>query len=125
MSSRKNSVMIVNDNPDLVNLFKIALEQERIETHAFTDSTLALKKIKSNPDQFSLVIINYATQLKIGAERKFAKEAKAINEHIKVVLTSGYDFSADDVSMGGYDNFLQLPVKLSTLVSTVKDMLGS
>ena len=125
MSSPKNCVMIINDNIDLVNLFKIALEHERIETQAFTDSTLALQKFKSNPDQFSLVIINYATQLKIGAERKFAKEVKAINEHIKVVLTSGYDFSADDVSMRGYDKFVQLPVKMSTLVSTVKDMLSS
>ncbi len=109
--------MIVNDNTDLVNLFKIALEHERIETHA-------LEKIKSNPDQFSLILVNYATQLK-GSERKFAKEVKAVRDNIKVVLTSGYDLREVDISKEGYDKFLQLPVKLSTLVSTVKEMLDS
>ncbi len=116
--------MIVNDNTDLVELFKTALEQQGIETNTFTDPTLALKKIKADPDHFSLVIINYASQLK-GPKRKFAKEVKAINEHIKVVLTSGYNVSATDISKDGYDKFLQLPVKLSTLVSTVKEILDS
>ena len=42
MSSPKNSVMIVNDNTDLVDLFKSALEHQGIET--YTDPALALKK---------------------------------------------------------------------------------
>ena len=85
---------------------------------------MALKKIKADPNQFYLIIINYASQLK-RFRGKFAKEVKAINENIKVVLTSGYNFSAMDISNNGYDEFLRLPVKLSTLVSTVKEMLNS
>ena len=83
--------MIVNDNTDLIKLFSTALEHQGIETYTFTDPTLAIKKIKADPDQFSLVIINYASQLK-RYRGKFAKEVKAINEN-KVVLTSGYNFS--------------------------------
>jgi two-component system, cell cycle response regulator CpdR len=56
--SKKNSVIIVNDNTDLAELFKAALEQQGIDTYAFTDPTLALKKFKADPNQFSLVIIN-------------------------------------------------------------------
>ena len=93
--------MMVNDNTDLAELFKTALEQQGIETNTFTDPTLALKKIK---DHFSLVITNYASQLK-GPRRKFAKEVKAINEHIKVVLTSGYNFSATDILKMGIISF--------------------
>ena len=46
---------------------------------------LALKKIKADPNQFYLIIINYASQLKryMG---KFAKEVKAINKNIKIVF---------------------------------------
>ena len=124
MSSPKNSVMIVNDNTDLVDLFKTALEHQGIETYTFTDPALALKKIKADPNEFQLIIINYASQLK-GFRGKFAKEVKVINENIKVVLTSGYNFSATDISINGYDEFLQLPLKLSTLVSTAKEMLNS
>lgn len=123
MSSPKNSVIIVNKNRDLVNLFRDALEQHRFETHAFTDPSLALKEIKSNPDHFSLMMTDYPTSRE--SESNIAKEVKAANENIKVILTSGYNFSAVDLSKDGYDRFLQLPVKLSTLVSTVKEMLDS
>jgi DNA-binding NtrC family response regulator len=123
-SSPRNCVIIVNDNADLVNLFKDALELQKIETYAFTDAALALKKIKSNPDQFSLVLINYASQLKVPKE-KFAKEVKALNKNIKIIITSGLNLSAVDISKDGYDKFLLLPVKISNLVSTVKDMLDS
>ncbi len=63
MSSR-NCVIIINDNADLVNLFQDALEHQRIETRVFTNPDLALDKIKSNPDQFSLVLTNYPSQPK-------------------------------------------------------------
>jgi DNA-binding NtrC family response regulator len=123
-SSPRNCVIIVNDNADLANLFKDALELQKIETYAFTDAALALNKIKSGPDQFSLVLINYASQLN-APKGKFAKEVKALSKNIKIIVTSGLDLSAVDISKDGYDKFLLLPVKISTLVSTVKDMLDS
>jgi DNA-binding NtrC family response regulator len=121
-----NSVIIINDNPDLLNLFKDALRQQEIDTYTFTDPSLALKKIKADPDEFSLVIINYSSQLKNRQKGlgKFAKEVKAINSNIKVLLISGFNFNSVDISNEGYDKFLQIPVKLSVLVSTVKEMLN-
>jgi DNA-binding NtrC family response regulator len=60
----KKTVIIVNDDTDLLNLFKDALDHQKIDTITFTSPTLALEKIKAHPNQFSLVIINYATQVK-------------------------------------------------------------
>ena len=121
--SSKNSVVIVNGNTDLVNLFSDVLEQQRFETHAFTDPSLALEKIKAEPDRVSLLVTDYPTPT--DTESKIAKEVKNANQNIKVILTSGYNFSAVDIAKDGYDRFLQMPVKMSTLVSTVKEMLGS
>ena len=72
--------MIVNDNTDLIELFKTALELQGIETYTFTDPALALKKIKADPNQFYLIIINYSSQLKhqLKGLGKFANEVKAI-----------------------------------------------
>lgn len=97
---------------------------KKLKPNAFTDAALALTKIKSNPDQFSLVLINYTSQLKM-PKGKFAKEVKTSSKNIKIIITSGFDLSAVDISKDGYDKFLLLPVKISTLVSTVKDMLDS
>ena len=100
--------------------------QQEIDTYTFTDPSLALKKIKADPEEFSLVIINYSSQLKNQQKGfgKFATEVKAINKNIKVMLTSGFNFNTVDIMNEGYDKFLQLPVKLSVLVSTVKEMLN-
>ena len=61
MSSRNNSVVILNEDTDLVNLFRDVLEQQRFETHTFTDPSLALEKIKAEPDRVSLVLTDYPT----------------------------------------------------------------
>ena len=126
LTAPSNSLMIINDNADLLNLFKDALEHQGFETYTFTDPSFALKKIKANPDQFSLVIINYSSQLKhqLKGLGKFANEVKAINKNTKVMLTSGFNFSEVDILSQGYDKFLQIPVKLSVLVSTVGKILN-
>jgi DNA-binding NtrC family response regulator len=107
VSSLKNSVIIVNDNTDLVNLFTDVLEQQRFVTYGFTDPSLALKKIKSNPDQFSLMLTDYPTPR--GSEKTIAKEVKATNKNIKVILTTGYDLSSVDISDEGYDKVITNP----------------
>jgi DNA-binding NtrC family response regulator len=103
VSSPKNSAMIVNDNTDLVELFKIALEHQGFETFTSTDPTLALKKIKTDPNQFYLIIINYASQLK-QFRGKLAKEVKAINENIKVVLSESVPRTFQIMAMMSFYN---------------------
>jgi two-component system, cell cycle response regulator CpdR len=121
--SPKNSVVIVNENIDLANLFRDVLEQQSFDTHAFTDPSLALEKIRADADQVSLVLTDYPTPK--GTEINIAKEVKSANQNIKVMLTSGYDLNRVDIANEGYDKFIQIPVKLSTLISTVKEMLDS
>lgn len=71
--SAKNCVIIINDNTDLLNLFKTALEHEKIDTYAFTNPKLALEKIRSNPNLCSVVIIDYSSQIKNRNENLHAK----------------------------------------------------
>ena len=122
--SIKNSVILINDNTDLLNLFISALEHEKINTYAFTDPTLALEKIRTSPDLCSVALIDYSSQIK-KSQRRFAREVKAINNQIKIVLTSGYNLYQEDISNDGYDRLLQLPVKIADLVSTVKEVLNT
>ena len=119
----KGCVIIINDDTDLLSLFKDVLEQERIQIYVFTDHKHALEKIKKYPNLCSVVLTDRSTQLEKD-QRKFAKDVKAINPRIKVVLTSGYSLSETSIMNDNYDRYLQLPVKLSTLVSTVKEIMA-
>jgi hypothetical protein len=86
-------------------------------------SDLSFKKIRSNPNLISLVLVDYSSQIR-KSQRKFAHEANVITGQIKVVLTSGYNLSPEDVLKDGYDKFLQLPVKLADLVFTIGEILN-
>jgi hypothetical protein len=78
----------------------------------------------SNPNLCSVVVIDYSSQIK-KSQRNFAREGKAINNQIKIALTSGYNLSQDDILKYGYDRFLQLTVRISDLIFTLKEMLGT
>ena len=55
--------------------------------------------------------------------RRRLRDVKAVNEQIKVILTSWYSLRKDDISNESYDGYLQLHIKMSILGSTVKEML--
>ena len=65
VTSPSNSVIIINDNADLLNLFKDALEAtKKLILTLLLIHPLALKKIKADPEEFFVVIINYSSQRK-------------------------------------------------------------
>jgi DNA-binding NtrC family response regulator len=50
------SIAIIDDDPDLLNLFSEALQMSGYNVSSFTDPRLAYQHIKENPNQYSLVI---------------------------------------------------------------------
>jgi len=123
MSSVGN-VMIVNDDSHVLNTLKGALQSERIQTVAFNDPKSAIDKIRADPKQFSVIIVNYGSIMR-GSQRKFARIVKGIASEIRVILTSGYDSSPVDLEYQGYDAYLKIPVATKVLVFKVKEMLSN
>lgn len=121
--SRGYSVMVINDNTDILNLFKETLQHERIQTFAFNDPKPAIEKIRANPSQFSLVVIDYGSLMR-KSQRKFARVVKSINTEIKIILTSGYDSSPIDLDYQGFDAYMKVPVPMNLFVNKVKEILS-
>ena len=57
--SLTKSLAVVDDEMDLVNLFKEALEGDGFDVSAFTDPIEALNHIIENPKKYSLIISDY------------------------------------------------------------------
>src|SRR5580765_4917973 len=112
-------ILIVNDDDDISSLFADALEVNGFKTIKSINASLALQEIKSSPAEFDLVLVDRTSQT-----GDFAKNVKGINISTKVVLTSAYSFLDVDVSESGYDRFLQLPVTMDKLASTVREILS-
>ena len=114
------AILIVNDDPDIAELFAAGLEHGGFQTTICNDALSAVEKIRSSPDQFTLVLVDRTSQ----RDTDFPKQVKSINNKMKVVLASAFAFSDVEISSSGYDQVLQLPIPISKLVSTVREVLG-
>jgi DNA-binding NtrC family response regulator len=114
------AILIVNDDPDIAELFAAGLENGGFKTIICNDALSAVEKIRSRPDKFSLVLVDRTSQ----QDTDFPKQVKKINNKMKVVLSSAFAFRDVEISKSGYDRILQLPITMSKLVSTVKEVLG-
>ena len=52
------SIAIIDDDPDLLNLFSEALQMSGYNVSSFIDPRLAYQHIKTNSTEYSLIIIN-------------------------------------------------------------------
>ena len=111
-------ILIVNEDDDISSLFADALQIEGFKTIKSNNESLALEEIELRPDEFAAVLVDKTSQT-----GDFAKNVKSINPGTKVILTSGYSYLDFDVSHSNYDRFLQLPVTIDKLASTVREVL--
>ena len=78
--------MIVNDDPDIAELFAAGLEHGGFKTIICNDALSAVEKMRISPDQFSLVLVDRTSQ----QDTDFPKQVKKISKKMKVVLTSAF-----------------------------------
>ncbi len=83
------AILIVNDDPDIAELFAAGLENGGFKTIICNDALSAVEKIRSSPDQFSLVLVDRTSQ----QDTDFPKQVKKINNKMKVVLASTYELN--------------------------------
>ena len=53
------AIVIIDDEPDLVNLFREALESDGFKVCSFTDPIQANNHIQKNPDYYGLILSDY------------------------------------------------------------------
>jgi DNA-binding NtrC family response regulator len=115
------TILIVNDNVDIAELFAAALQTGGLKTVVTDEASVAVRKIKDNPDEYSLVLTDRSSQ----QDSDFPKQVKSINDQIKVLLAFGFALNDVEISHSRYDRILQLPITMSKLVLTVKELLNS
>jgi DNA-binding NtrC family response regulator len=53
------AIAVIDDEVDLVNLFREVLENNGFKVYAFTDQIEAFNQIKRNPNDYGLVLSDY------------------------------------------------------------------
>jgi DNA-binding NtrC family response regulator len=120
------SIAIIDDEKDLLFVYKKALELQRLKVVTFDDSAVALKELKEHYKKYCMVLVDIRMPKVNGYQ--LINEIKCIDPSIKTILMSAYDVSelevSDNLNTGvKIDDIMHKPFSLIKLINNVNKLL--
>ncbi|MGN6350776.1 MAG: response regulator [Candidatus Nitrosocosmicus sp.] len=121
----KKRICFVDDEPDIILLCKIVLEEAGYDVDTFTDSILALSKFK--PNFYDLIVLDIKMPNMDGFE--LCKRIKEIDSKIKVCFLTASEmyyetFRKKEYDVIDKDLFLRKPIENEDLIKKVNSIIG-
>jgi DNA-binding response OmpR family regulator len=122
----KKRICFVDDEPDIILLCKIVLEEGGFDVYTFTDSLLALSNFK--PDFYDLIILDIKMPNMDGFE--LCRKIKEKDQNTKVCFLTASEMYYETFRKNGYgsvdkDLFLRKPIENDELIKRVKQIIGT
>jgi DNA-binding NtrC family response regulator len=117
-------VAVIDDETDLVYLFKDALSQiDGVQVFAFTDPLLALEHFQTNHQNYRVVISDYRMPTMTGME--LLSTVKDVNPAVTRIMMSAFEIQ-DELfqEFKCVDKFLQKPVLMTDLINEVRMLVS-
>jgi DNA-binding NtrC family response regulator len=121
-------IAVVDDEKDIVSLFRDALSQiEGCTVFGFTDPQAALKHFIANQQFYYLILTDFRMPELNGIE--LILRVNEIKPSIRAVLVSAFEVRDEEnfqqcMKKNIINSFLQKPVALSDLIEEVKNQIG-
>ena len=116
-------ILVVDDESSIVTLQKSILEELGYKVATITDSLDALEKVRTNPDQFDLIVTDQTMPNLTGSE--LAQEILKIRKNMPIILSTGYSsvISEEKAIAIGIKKYLAKPIGRKELAQTVRMVL--
>jgi DNA-binding NtrC family response regulator len=121
-SNNNKSILVVDDENDIVNLIKQSLQRNGLKVSAFTDPVMALEDFRRNCKDCGLILSDIRMPEMNGYE--LIRKAKEIEKQVKVVLMSAFEINdgefhtlLPDIKV---DGFLQKPFSIQQLNNVIE-----
>ena len=123
MPVKNGSILVLDDEFDIVNPIKQSMGKIGLHVYAFTDPFLALEHFRINCKNYNLVISDIRMPGMSGFE--FVQKIKEINPAIKVLLMSAFEINSGELSAGlgeaKIEGFIQKPISLHELNNLIQE----
>ena len=122
-----NAILLLDDDFDIITVFRLGLEDKGFHVSVFTDPLLALDHFQMNPEQFGLVISDIRMPVMNGYD--FIKKVKEMKPEVKVFLMTA--FKIDDVEfrrelpLVKVDEIIHKPISLEDFTSMVSKHINN
>lgn len=117
------SVLLVDDNEDVLDVLTVFFEKAGAEVAAVSDPEVALEALQEAPEAWDLLITDFDMPTMTGAE--LARRAKNLRRDLPIILMTGYPDWRSRTSVGS-DKLFELivgkriaPDRLITLASSI------
>lgn len=125
MSENRSSstIMVVDDEPIMVEMIKDILESFEYKVEAFTSPILAIKAFNKYEGRYGLVISDVMMPEMSGI--KFTSKIKDLNADIPIIISTGFMDKKEGNVMAdtGADAFLRKPYREVDIIELVKKFL--
>jgi len=117
------SVLLIDDDTDILTIFKHSLGRAGMRTYAFTNPVLAVEHFRRNANSYDIVVTDIRMPLMSGFQ--VARAVKQIRPDIKVAFATSFDIKKSEFDKIfpsiEVDAFIPKPVKpsMSTEISSV------
>lgn len=127
-SSKSNQprLLIVDDEKDLLFVYKRALELAGMEVTTFDNPDMAFQEFKENSEKYSLLLTDMRMPSMNGYE--LINRVKAIRPEIRTIIISAYNITQDEVTRNmnpnlKIDGLICKPVALERLREIISEVL--
>ena len=118
------SVMVVDDEKDILTVVTKALEARGLNVVGYTDPIQALQHFADGGDSFNVIVADVRMPGLTGFQ--LARKVKEVHPKIKIVLMSSFEINKPEfdkvLPSTSVDGFLCKPFKLSELVRVVESL---
>jgi len=123
MKKKDIKILLVDDDPDVIEIIRFNLDQQGYKLYSASDGREALKKAKNNIPH--LIIMDVMMPIMDGIEAcEHLRNDVRFNDTIIMFLTArGEDYSYLAAFEAGADDYVTKPIKPKIIVSKVKALL--
>lgn len=119
-------ILALDDDFDVINIFRLGLEKYGLNVFGFTDPLLALEHFKINRDRYAIVVSDIRMPVMNGYE--FVKKVKEVKPEMKIFLMTAFEINDLEFSRAlpsiRIDEFIQKPVSVSNLATTIQKYIN-
>ena len=115
-------IMIVDDEKDILDLFKDYLQINALKVQTYPNPISALSEIQINHSAYSLIISDIRMPDMCGFD--FIERVRRIDKDIRIIFMTAFEIEKDRVKKAG-NELLTKPIALENLLKTVNKVLAS
>lgn len=121
-----SSVLLIDDEPDILTILKRSLELAGMNTYGFTNPVLAVEHFRNNANSYDIVVTDIRMTDMNGFE--VARAVKEIKPDIKIAFVTSFEINNKEfkriLPSTKVDAFITKPVKPGKFVEILNGLIG-